>query len=97
MTLNFYTLYRLILLGFTLGSIVQFVRQVLIYKSYYDRLPNVVKTTLQNQIRKGRFPDSAKTLLKQNLDRHCQDLTINGLLLLALLVLNTISYTLVWL
>ncbi len=91
MTINFFALYRLILLAFTLAGIVQFVRQLLSYKPYYDRLPKFVKTALKNRISRG-----GGTWLGQQLEPHRRELIINAILLAVLIVLNAIAYTLSW-
>ena len=77
--LNFYTIFRLALLGSTIFGTVQLIKNLLRYKPYYDKIPQSVKSFL---FRKGGV------LLERKLRQHKQDFLLNGLLLIILIFFN---------
>ena len=81
--IDFYTIFRLVLLGFTLYGAIQLGINALRYKPYYDRLPDFAKEYLaQNGFR----------FLGQKVKDHQRDFLINGVLLGVLLVLNLVAF-----
>ncbi|MDJ0715214.1 MAG: hypothetical protein QNJ54_13485 [Prochloraceae cyanobacterium] len=81
--MNFYYIYRFVILGVTLYGFFQFVGSLLQYKPYYDRFP----VWMQKYI----FRHGGK-LLQTKLAEHRRDFIINGFLLIILLFLDAIVF-----
>ena len=79
--LNFYTIFRLALLGNTIFVTVQLIKNLLHYKPYYDKIPTPIKGFLFAQ---------GTALLERKFKQHRQDFVVNGLLLAVLIILNII-------
>ena len=81
--INFYSIFRFVLLGFSLYSSIQLGINAVRYKPYYDRLPDFLKQYLLKQ---------GSLVLSQKVKEHQRDFLINGLLLAVLLLLNLITF-----
>ena len=93
MDLNFYSLFRLILTGVTVYNIVDFIRTVLRYKPYYDRIPAPLKRFLFRQIQAQlQNPSAPPPFVYRKLREHSRDFVINTILLLILMGLNLSLY-----
>ena len=82
--IDFYLIYRLVLLGFTIYGTINFlivIFKLLQYKEYYDRAPQFIKNYF---IKKGN------TIIKEQINQQQDDIVINGILLLVLVILNII-------
>ena len=82
-TLDPFIFFRFALLGLTLYNLVQFIRSLLRFKPYYERVPQWLKQSL---VEKG------KPFLAKKLQQHWRDFAINGSLLLLLGVLSAIAF-----
>ncbi|MEM9246761.1 MAG: hypothetical protein AAGA67_13635 [Cyanobacteria bacterium P01_F01_bin.153] len=85
---NFYTGFRLVLLGVTVYSGVDQVRTLLRYKAYYDKVPEFLKQPwlAKSMVKQG------KPLLVQTLKKHQRDFAINGILFGILVCLNIVAF-----
>lgn len=81
--INFYDVYRLILLAIAIGSLVTVFWQVFQYKKYYDRLPIFIRKY---------FSKHSNQIAINQLQNHRQDLIHNAILLIIVLGLNLILW-----
>ncbi|MGK7915970.1 MAG: hypothetical protein AB4038_10555 [Prochloraceae cyanobacterium] len=81
--MNFYTIYRLILLLITLYGLLQLTINLFKYKPYYEKIPVWMKNYI--------FHHGGKFLWKK-LGEHRRDLIINGLLLAMLVFLDILAF-----
>jgi|GEM_PF-2887069 len=81
--MNFYTVYRWVLFGFTLYGTVEFIITVRKYKKFYDKTPALIKKYVVNK---------GSNILVKEVQKQKQDLIINGGLLGVLVSLNLIMF-----
>ncbi len=82
--INFYLVYRLILLGFTLYGVFNFIIvliKLLKYKEYYDKVPNFLK---------NYFAKKGTVIVENQFNQQKQPILTNAILLLILIILNFI-------
>lgn len=94
MDLNFYSLFRLMLTAVTIYNIIDFIRTLLRYKPYYDRIPTPIKRFLFRQVQAQlqQSPTTLPPFFYRKLREHSRDFILNTVLLLVLIVLNVSLY-----